>query len=249
CELLFEDRGRLKIGGIGLVGLCLRAGEIERVEDLRLVIIGIAGSKPLVRLRARHLPGGLGAVGPVLVVGGDGLDVVALALGRGADLPRLFDRLLRQWNALGRRALSGERISHEDGREAPPRDGARGILLHDGGEGVAPRRAIAHEGSCSTTSRKVFSAAVYQNECSIATPRSNWACTLGSQDVGKLTLPSCSALCAGTPTASAAINTNVALKDFMIPSLIHHPSRRDSPLREVRLGARVRPSKSNRGGP
>src|SRR5262245_65216341 len=81
-----------------------------------------------------------------------------------------------------------------------------------------PHLAIAHEGSLSATSRKVFSAAEYQNECSIATPRSNWACTLGSQELGKFTLPSCSAPCAGMAAASAVMDTNVESKDFMMAS-------------------------------
>ena len=37
-ELLLEDRRRLQVGRVGLVGLRLRAGEVERVEDLRLVV-------------------------------------------------------------------------------------------------------------------------------------------------------------------------------------------------------------------
>ena len=42
-----------------------------------------------------------------------------------------------------------------------------------------PQVAIAQEGSCASTSRKVFSAALYQNECSMATPRRNKRLHLG----------------------------------------------------------------------
>src|SRR5688572_28089096 len=78
-----------------------------------------------------------------------------------------------------------------------------------------PQFAIAHEGSCASTSRKVFSPAPNQNECSIATPRSSWAWTLGSHDVGKLTLPSCSAPCAGMVAPSAVMNASAGMEDFM----------------------------------
>jgi hypothetical protein len=37
-EFALEDRGRLQIRGVGLVGLRLRSGQVERVEDLRLVV-------------------------------------------------------------------------------------------------------------------------------------------------------------------------------------------------------------------
>ena len=41
-----------------------------------------------------------------------------------------------------------------------------------------------------STSRKACSPAEYQKECSIATARSNCACTFGSQLVGNDTFPS-----------------------------------------------------------
>src|SRR5215468_8455024 len=44
-----------------------------------------------------------------------------------------------------------------------------------------------------------------QYECSMATPRSNSACTLGSQEVGKLTLPSFWSSWVAAPPASAAV--------------------------------------------
>ena len=75
-------------------------------------------------------------------------------------------------------------------------------------------------GSCTSTSRKVFSVALNQNECSIATPRSNSACTFGSQDVGKVTLPSCSAPLAGSAVESTAKNTKATTDVLMMASLI-----------------------------
>src|SRR5215475_4417598 len=49
---------------------------------------------------------------------------------------------------------------------------------------------MAQLGSCCRIPSKVRLAYRNQYECSMATPRSNSACTLGSQEVGKLTLPS-----------------------------------------------------------
>src|SRR5260370_8944317 len=55
---------------------------------------------------------------------------------------------------------------------------------------ASPQYAIAQLGSCWMTASKTLRASVNQYECSIATPRSNWPCTLESQDVGNATLPS-----------------------------------------------------------
>src|SRR5437870_9853446 len=51
------------------------------------------------------------------------------------------------------------------------------------------------------TPSNTLRASVNQYECSIATPRSNGACTLASQDVGKVTLPSLSWASPGTVSA------------------------------------------------
>src|SRR6516165_992624 len=53
-----------------------------------------------------------------------------------------------------------------------------------------PQYAIAQLGSCCRTPSNVLRAYVNQYEWIIATPRSNSACTLGSQEEGKLSLPS-----------------------------------------------------------
>ena len=89
-----------------------------------------------------------------------------------------------------------------------------------------PQVAMAQSGSFASTSRNVFSAALYQNECSIATARSNCGWTFGSQLVGKETLPSgpvcdsSSCACAGRFAASAAATTNAGWirRNFMAPS-------------------------------
>ena len=51
-ELLLEDRGRLEVGGIRLVGRRLRADEVQRVEDLRLVVLRVLGRELLIGLGA-----------------------------------------------------------------------------------------------------------------------------------------------------------------------------------------------------
>ncbi len=53
-----------------------------------------------------------------------------------------------------------------------------------------PNVAMAQPGSFSSTLRNAFSAAEYQNECSIANAGCNSACTLASQELANSTLPS-----------------------------------------------------------
>ena len=128
-ELALEDGGRLEVRRVGLVGLRLRPGVVEREENLRLVIGGVALCQRLVGLGARDLPLLLGARRKVLVVGRDGFDVVALAFGFCADAAPVIDRCLRQFRALRRCALSGQRIRHQDRRDAPGGDGALRIVF------------------------------------------------------------------------------------------------------------------------
>ena len=45
-----------------------------------------------------------------------------------------------------------------------------------------PQVAMAQPGSLASTSRKVSSPALYQKECSIATPRDSSACTAGRRN-------------------------------------------------------------------
>src|SRR5258708_6242080 len=49
---------------------------------------------------------------------------------------------------------------------------------------------MAHVGSLAKRSSNAFSAALHQNECSIATARSKSPCSFGSQEVANLTVPS-----------------------------------------------------------
>src|SRR5450755_1391207 len=99
-EFLLEDRGRLEVCGIGLVGLRLSSGCVEGGEDLRLIVIGVSFGQRLVGLGARRLPLFLGARREVLVVGRNSFDVIALALGLRADAASLIDRRLCLLGAL-----------------------------------------------------------------------------------------------------------------------------------------------------
>ena len=123
-EFAFQDGSGLQRGRVSLVGWRLRAGEIERVEDLRFVVGRILLRECLVRLGARNSPFSLRTRREVLVVGGHRLDVVAFALGLRADAACLVDRRLRLVRALRRCALSGHRIVHEDLSDSPRGDRA-----------------------------------------------------------------------------------------------------------------------------
>jgi hypothetical protein len=99
----FQDRCTLELAGIGLVGRRGRRIERERVVDLRFVIIGIT-----LRQRFHGLDVGLhaGAVIDLVVVGIHGaerIEIVALALGLGADDFRLGQRRGTFGKVLGRR--------------------------------------------------------------------------------------------------------------------------------------------------
>ena len=139
-EFLLEDGGRFEVGRIALVGLRLRPGEVERVEDLRFVVRGVTLGQPFVRLGARSLALFLRARREVLVVGRDGFDIVALALGLRTDAASLVDRRLRLLGPLGRRALPCQRIRHEYRSDPPRRDRALRIILEHVTEGLLPGR-------------------------------------------------------------------------------------------------------------
>src|SRR5262245_30538738 len=70
---------------------------------------------------------------------------------------------------------------------------------------ATPQWAIAQVGSWRSTPSKVRRAMVNQYEWIIATPRSNSACTLGSQEVGKESFPSFSSCWAATGPLSMAV--------------------------------------------
>ena len=68
-----------------------------------------------------------------------------------------------------------------------------------------PQVAMAHPGSCASTSRKALSPSANENECNSATARVNFACTAGWHDVGNDTSPSCSGGLPGeSPQAAVA---------------------------------------------
>jgi hypothetical protein len=54
---------------------------------------------------------------------------------------------------------------------------------------ASPHVATPHDRILEITSVKVFSAATYQNECSMATARVSFACTSGAQEFSNVTLP------------------------------------------------------------
>jgi len=139
-EFVLEDGGRPEVCGVGLVGLCLRPGGVEREEDLRLIVGGVAFGQRLVGIGARGLPFFLWARREVLVVRRNGLEVVALALGLRADAASLIDRRLGLFGALRRCALPGQRILHEDRSDSPRGDRALGIGLEHVAEGLLPGR-------------------------------------------------------------------------------------------------------------
>ena len=165
-ELLLQDRGGLEIRRIRLVCLRLRAGDVERAEDLRFVVLRILRRERLVRLCPAFLTRALRAVGEIGVVRGDRFDVVALALRLGADAPTLLDCRLRCFGALRRGALPGERV----------------VIRID----AMPQVAIAHSGSFFSTSRNACSPALNQNECSIATARARSAWTAGLHEFDEI---------------------------------------------------------------
>ena len=139
-ELLLQDRRRLQVGGIGLVGLLLRAAEVERIEDLRFVVLRVFRRQLLIGLGAGNLPLALGAFVEVLVIRGHRLEVVAFALRLRAHLAAAFDGGLRARRVLGGSALAAQRVGHQDGGEAPGRDRAAVVFLRHFLEGLFRRR-------------------------------------------------------------------------------------------------------------
>ena len=182
-ELGLEDLGRLEIGGVGLVRLGLRAGEIQRVEDLRFVVLRIALGERLVRLGPALLPRTLRAVRKVRVVRCDRFEVVAFALRLRADLSSLVDRRLSNLGALA---------------EAPCPASGLDMRID-----AMPQVAIAQSGSFFSTSRNACSPALYQNECSIATARERSAWTAGLQVLAKVTFPVGLRPCPGAAASSS----------------------------------------------
>ena len=124
-----EDRGRLAVGGKGLLGLGLRAGEVERAEDLRLVVVRVACGQRRERLGPALLTCLFRPGREVTIVCTHRLDVVAFALGSGTDAAALFKCRLRALGFAWPGANAGEGIVHQDGGDAPSGDAA-GRILH-----------------------------------------------------------------------------------------------------------------------
>ena len=84
-KLPLQHRRGLQRDRIGVIGQRLRRGQIECGEDLRFVVGRIAGGQSRECLGAGLLARGFRACLPRLVVRGDGVEVIALALGRCHD--------------------------------------------------------------------------------------------------------------------------------------------------------------------
>ena len=133
-DLRLENLGRLELLGVGLVGR--QRGDVERegIVDRGLGIVRIAGVELrhclLVRQDPRAMIRGLG----IAIEFRKRRDVVGLALGLGAELPRLLERRPTVGQILrGRRR---ERIAEQAHGDAPIRHRALGIALQHVGEGV-----------------------------------------------------------------------------------------------------------------
>ena len=127
-ELGLEDRRALRRPGEGLVGRRLGRNQIDRREDLGLVVIGILLGQGLESVGHRTQPRRMGPLGEFVVIGADRLDIAALALGLGADRPALGDCLLRPLGAL-RRGAGRVGIADRQRGDPPGRD-RTGRVLH-----------------------------------------------------------------------------------------------------------------------
>ena len=148
-ELRLEDRRRLHGPRIALVGRRLSGGEVQRAEDLRLVVVAVAVGQSFEgvgqRLHARPRQ----PLAEMIVIGANRLDIVALALGLGADGPAALDcgeSTLR----LFRDRADGEGVADKHGRNSPGGDGtgrvvgkrlAERLLAGDEREGMEQRDA------------------------------------------------------------------------------------------------------------
>ena len=109
-ELFFQGRGGLEVGRVRLIRLRLCGRGIQRTENLRFVVIRIPGGERLEGLGARLLTRTFGTRRKILVVRGNRLDVIALALSLRRDAPSLIDCGLRGFRTFWRCALAGEWI-------------------------------------------------------------------------------------------------------------------------------------------
>src|SRR3989442_11587125 len=78
---------------------------------------------------------------------------------------------------------------------------------------ATPQNPMAHDGSVTVTSVNALVASSYQNECNIATARSNCWLAAGLHDTGKLTVPSfsCGAPFSCAPDGTPGSNTTARI--------------------------------------
>ena len=129
-EQLLQDGDRLELVFVGDVGLRGRRLQRERIDDLHLVVVGIA----LRHLLHRLVVGAQAGIDIDLVViaevGAQRVYPAALAFRLRSDFAGLFERgpggvgLRARWR-------SDQRVAQEVHRNAPIGDGATGILLQD----------------------------------------------------------------------------------------------------------------------
>src|SRR5262245_57887607 len=122
-----QDRRALELVGVGLIGGRSRGIWCQRVVDLRLVVVWITLRQLFHGLGVGH---DAGAVVDALIVGihdPERRQVIALALGLGADAPCFGQRRRTLGQILRRRGNVG--IEQKAERDTPIGDGAFGIGL------------------------------------------------------------------------------------------------------------------------
>ena len=129
-EQFFQDGDRLELVSVAHVGLRGRRLQGQRIENLYLVVVGVA----LRHLLHRAVVGAQAGldVGLVMisVVSANRVDPAALAIRLRANLARLLQRNPGRVGILARRRPA-QRVAEQIHRNAPIGDGATGILLED----------------------------------------------------------------------------------------------------------------------
>ena len=127
-ELGIEDRRRFQGARIAFVPQRLACREIERAENLRLIVVVVAGGQGLERIGKRAHAGCLRPLGEAFVKRRDRLDIVAFALRLGADRAPALDGSNGALGVLGRWP-ERERIADQDRRDPPRGDGAGRVAV------------------------------------------------------------------------------------------------------------------------
>ncbi len=137
-ELLFKERRRLQLVGVGLVGGQGRLAEGQRIEDASLDVLGVLGDQRLHRLLVGHDAGPLIAGRGVAIQLVHRRQVSLLALGAAAaGLGRVHGR--PSGDERLRRAVPAERVAPPAHRDAPVRHHAARVLLQHTVERLARR--------------------------------------------------------------------------------------------------------------